>query len=83
MAIRQLLRNSLPVAIMRWGNRLRFPYVFLLTAVVFVANLLIPDVIPMVDEILIGLVTIGLAKLKKPKDPAQDRPEPKSREKNR
>lgn len=83
MAIRELLRNSLPVAMMRWGNRLRFPYVFLLTAVVFVANLLIPDVIPMVDEILIGLVTIALAKLKKPPAQEQQALAPEAQETNR
>jgi len=72
LAIRQLLRNSLPALLIRWGTKLRFPYLFLLTACVFVANLLIPDVIPFVDEILIGLVTVGLAKLKKQPTSEQD-----------
>ena len=68
MALRQIMRNSLPALLIRWGSGLRFPYVFLLTAVVFLASVLIPDVIPMVDEILFGLVTIALAKLKKKPD---------------
>ena len=65
MAIGKLLRGSLPAVLLRWGGRLRFPYLFLLTAIVFVADLMIPDVIPLADEIIIGLVTLILANLKK------------------
>ncbi|MFK7977541.1 MAG: DUF6116 family protein [Halioglobus sp.] len=73
MAIRKILRNSAPVLLLRWGAKLRFPTLFLLTATVFVADLIIPDVIPMADEILIGLATIALANLKKkPEDIEQD-----------
>lgn len=65
MAIGKLLRNSIPGLLLSWGSKLRYPTLFLLTAVVFVADLLIPDVIPLADEILIGLVTLALANLKK------------------
>jgi hypothetical protein len=65
----KLLRNSFPGLLLRWGARLRFPYLFLLTAAIFIADLAIPDVVPMADEILIGLITLGLANLKK--KPAQ------------
>ncbi|TVO63625.1 DUF6116 family protein [Denitromonas ohlonensis] len=38
--------------------RLRFPQIFLLTAAVFVVDLLVPDPLPFADEILFGLLTI-------------------------
>ncbi|MGD8862876.1 MAG: hypothetical protein PVI30_22880 [Myxococcales bacterium] len=44
--------------LMSWLTaRLRFPWLFVLTAAVFVADLLIPDAIPFVDELLLGLLT--------------------------
>ncbi len=39
-------------------GRLRFPYLFGLTALVFLGDVLLPDLIPFVDEILLGLLTI-------------------------
>jgi hypothetical protein len=36
-----------------------------LAAVVFVVDLILPDVIPFADEILLGLITLLLAMLKK------------------
>ena len=52
-----------------WLTRLRFPYLFLLTSVVFLINLFIPDVIPFVDEIIMGMAALLLGKLrKKPAD---------------
>lgn len=39
-------------------DRLRFPYLFGLTALVFLGDVLLPDLIPFVDEILLGLLTI-------------------------
>ncbi|MCR9105457.1 MAG: hypothetical protein NXI15_09215 [Gammaproteobacteria bacterium] len=65
MAIGKVLRASVPGVLLSWGAKLRFPYLFLLTATVFVADLFIPDVIPFADEIVIGLVTLLLASLKK------------------
>lgn len=48
---------------------LRFPALFTLTAVLFVVNFFIPDIIPFADEILLGLITAVLARWKKRKDP--------------
>ena len=69
MAMKSVLRAGLPGMVLRWGSRLRFPYLFLLMAVLFVFDLAIPDVIPFADEILIGLVTLLLANLKKKNAP--------------
>jgi len=60
-----LTRGGLAGIILSWVSRLRFPYLLLLTAVLFVLNLLIPDVLPLVDELLMGLVTVLLASWRK------------------
>ena len=51
----------------RFASRLRFPYLFFLIAALFVADLLIPDAIPFVDEILLGLVAVLLGTWKERK----------------
>ena len=38
-------------------SRLRFPYLFAVAVVVFVADLFVPDLIPFADEILLGFAT--------------------------
>ena len=51
--------TSLPARVVkRFAGRLRFPILFFVTAAVFVADLLFPDAIPFVDEILLGLATV-------------------------
>lgn len=47
-----------------YAKRLRFPRLLAATATLFVIDLLVPDVIPFVDELLLGLVTMVLASLK-------------------
>lgn len=59
--------NPLLAPLLRWFGRLSYPRLFLLTAVLFVADVLIPDVIPFVDELLLGLGTLLLANWKKVK----------------
>ena len=61
--------------LVQWASRLRFPYLFLLTAVMLGLNLFIPDAIPLADEIIMGLVAMLLASLKKkPVDPMAEAP---------
>ena len=52
---------------LRWARGLRFPELFFLTAGLFLLDLAIPDMIPFVDEILLGLATILLATWKRRK----------------
>jgi hypothetical protein len=49
----------------------RYPQLFLLTAALFVLDLLIPDAIPFADELLLGLGTLLLAGLRRRKQGAQ------------
>ena len=46
-------------------SQLRFPYLFAVTAIVFLLDLFIPDLVPMADEILLGLGAMLLARIKK------------------
>ncbi|WP_340648926.1 DUF6116 family protein [Pseudoxanthomonas winnipegensis] len=50
--------------LLRWARRLRHPTPFKLTALLFVVDLAVPDFIPFVDEILLGLGTLLLANWK-------------------
>jgi hypothetical protein len=45
--------------------RLRFPVLFLVSAALFGVDLLLPDVIPFADELLLGLATALLATFKR------------------
>jgi len=56
--------------VLRFAGRLRFPYLFALTAIMFVVNLFVPDALPFADEILMGLLTVLLASIRKRRDPA-------------
>jgi len=50
--------------ILGWARKRRFPTLLLLTGGLFVADLVIPDFIPFVDELLLGLGTLILARWK-------------------
>jgi hypothetical protein len=50
---------------LRFAAGLRFPRLLAVTAALFVLDLLIPDMIPFADEILLGLLSLLLASLKK------------------
>jgi len=54
--------------LLAFTSRLRFPQMFLLTAAVFVIDVLVPDVLPFADEILLGLLTTLFASFKKRKE---------------
>jgi hypothetical protein len=49
----------------RFASGLRFPRLLALTAGLFVLDLLIPDLIPFADELLLGLATLILSRLRK------------------
>jgi hypothetical protein len=61
----------------RFFERLRFPQLFTLAAILFGVDLLIPDLIPFADEILLGLMTTLFASWKnRVGDPAATAPKP-------
>ena len=63
--IGKMAKGGIAGVFLRWASSLRFPFVLALMAVLFILNLLVPDVIPFVDEIIMGLVAILLANLRK------------------
>jgi hypothetical protein len=50
---------------LRYLGRLRFPYLAAIAGTLFVVDLIVPDVIPFADELLLGMITLLLAMLKK------------------
>ena len=67
-------RATVAALVFRFLSRLRFRTLFLFTATLFVADLLLPDTIPFVDEILLGLLTVLLSQLKGPEPPTAPPP---------
>ncbi|MBO9664733.1 DUF6116 family protein [Dokdonella sp.] len=59
--------NPLTNPLLRWAEGLRFPRLAMLTAGLFLLDLVIPDVIPFIDEILLGLATLLLTNLRQHK----------------
>lgn len=58
------------------ARRLKFPQLFFLTAGLFVLDLFVPDMIPLIDEILLGLATLLFGTWKE-RDAEADKPEMK------
>ena len=50
---------------LQYASNLRFPKLLAITTGLFVIDLFFPDVVPFVDEILLGLISLLLASLKK------------------
>ena len=48
-----------------FAGGLRFPVLFAIVAGVFLVDLFIPDMIPMVDEVLLALLTVLLGSLRR------------------
>jgi hypothetical protein len=57
----------------RYLESLRFPWLLLATAILFVVSVLVPDALPFVDELLLALVAVILGRIKrKPRGKAQN-----------
>lgn len=61
--------NPLLSPVLRFFGRLSYPKLFLLTAALFAFDLVTPDFVPFIDELLLGLGTLLLANWKRRKDP--------------
>lgn len=58
-------QDTLLNRLMQFAAGLRFPRLLAVTAALFILDLIIPDMIPFADEILLGLLSLLLASLKK------------------
>ena len=74
-------RGVIPALLARFAGRLRFPQLFAFTGTLFLLDLLIPDLIPFADELMLELLTLMLGTWKKrvpadtpqgPKPPIKD-----------
>jgi hypothetical protein len=63
------MANPLLAPVLGFLGRLSYPRLFVITAVLFVIDLIVPDFIPLADEILLGLGSLLLANFKKRKSP--------------
>lgn len=55
--------------LLAFASRLRFPWLFALTAALFLLDLFVPDAIPFVDEMLLGLAALLLGSWRKRRQP--------------
>ena len=62
------MANPITKLLLRFSERMRFPTLFFVTATLFVVDLMIPDMIPFVDELLLGLGTLVLGSLRRRAD---------------
>ena len=69
-------KNPAVSTVMGWAGRLRFPWLFAVTATLFVLDVFVPDFVPFADEILLGLATLLLGSLRRRRkqEPAEKPP---------
>jgi hypothetical protein len=60
--------NPLVFPLLGWARRLRFPRLLALTGTLFALTLVIPDPLPLVDELLFGLSTLVFANWKRDRE---------------
>ena len=58
------MRSPLIALLTQFFGRLRYPWLFAIAAGLFLLDLLIPDFLPLADEILLAVVTVLLASRK-------------------
>ena len=63
-----LFRRIIPGLLYRYLGRLRFPALFVLTTAVLLGDLVVPDAIPLADEILLALASLFLGRLRRRKE---------------
>jgi Family of unknown function (DUF6116) len=66
------MANPIIGPILGFLGRLSYPKLFMLTATLFVVDFIIPDIIPFIDEILLGLGAMLLANWRKKPDTVGD-----------
>jgi len=66
------MKNPVVAWMLGIASRLRFPWLLALTVGLLLLDLVIPDLIPFVDEILLGLATLLLGNWKRRRRPDDD-----------
>lgn len=68
------MKNPLLAPVLAYFGRLRHPQLFALMAGLFLVDLVVPDFIPFVDELLLGLGTVFLGNWKRRREPKEPLP---------
>jgi len=68
------MANPLLAPLFGFLGRLSYPRLFMLTGALFLIDVVVPDFVPLVDEILLGLGTLLLANWKHRKGPGPGTP---------
>ncbi len=63
------MANPLLAPLLGFFGKLSYPRLFALTAALFALDVVVPDLVPFADELLLGLGTLLLANWKKRKEP--------------
>lgn len=66
------MRSPLVAVLASFFARLRYPYMFAIAASLFLVDMLIPDMLPLADEILLAVITVWLASRKVAREPVTD-----------
>lgn len=61
--------KTLLLLFLAWARRLRYPTLFKLTAALFLVTLVLPDPVVLLDEVVLGMATLLLARWKTRNDP--------------
>jgi hypothetical protein len=61
------MANPILGPLLSFAGRLRFPTLFLVTLGLFAVDVVVPDLVPFADEILLGLGALLFSALKKPR----------------
>lgn len=61
--------KTLLLPFLAWAGRLRYPTLFKLTAALFLVTLVLPDPVVLLDEVVLGMATLLLARWKTRNDP--------------
>lgn len=61
--------NPILAPLLAWLGRLSYPKLFVVAAALFVANVFLPDPLPFVDELLLGIGALMISRRKRRPDP--------------
>lgn len=64
------MRNPILGPLLRWLGRLSYPKLFLVATALFLATLVVPDPLPFVDELLLGIGALMIARRKRKPGPS-------------
>ncbi len=69
--------GSISLLLQRFLPRLKYPWLFLLLAGLFLADLIVPDLLPFIDEAMLGLLTVLVGAWKTRREPPEEPLPPK------